>query len=157
MPCSYPDGFLEHVVSESVYAGNAMRRRALFMYGASCPGARRARSGELSRSMATGTVGLLPHRRRHLRRGDTGGRDQHRLPNARGVRMQPDSPQPGFPQSGQPPAASGGSAPWGGGPSPSAPPPGPFAPPPRPLGTSSTKARAIEAAAVVSGVLGPAA
>ncbi|MEU9336555.1 alkyl sulfatase dimerization domain-containing protein [Streptomyces sp. NPDC048290] len=28
-----PDGFLEHAVSENVYAGNAMQRRALFMYG----------------------------------------------------------------------------------------------------------------------------
>ncbi|MFJ8229720.1 alkyl/aryl-sulfatase [Streptomyces sp. NPDC094448] len=28
-----PDGFLEHSVSENVYAGNAMQRRALFMYG----------------------------------------------------------------------------------------------------------------------------
>ncbi|WP_411129067.1 alkyl/aryl-sulfatase [Streptomyces sp. x-19] len=28
-----PEGFLEHAVSENVYAGNAMQRRALFMYG----------------------------------------------------------------------------------------------------------------------------
>ncbi|MET8829069.1 alkyl sulfatase dimerization domain-containing protein [Streptomyces sp. NPDC004610] len=28
-----PDGFLEHAISENVYAGNAMQRRALFMYG----------------------------------------------------------------------------------------------------------------------------
>ncbi|MEK8170743.1 MBL fold metallo-hydrolase [Streptomyces sp. M19] len=28
-----PDGFLEHAVSENVYAGNAMQRRAMFMYG----------------------------------------------------------------------------------------------------------------------------
>lgn len=35
--------------------------------------------------------------------------------------MQPNPPQPGFPQYGQPPMA-GGPAPWGGGPSPLAPP-----------------------------------
>lgn len=51
--------------------------------------------------------------------------------------MQPDPPQPGFPQHGQPPMA-GGPAPWGGGPS-------PLAAPPRP--------RLNAAAAVIAGIL----
>lgn len=51
--------------------------------------------------------------------------------------MQPNPPQPGFPQYGQPPMA-GGPAPWGGGPI-------PLAAPPRP--------RANAAAAVIAGIL----
>ncbi|KAH9206522.1 alkyl sulfatase [Leptodontidium sp. 2 PMI_412] len=35
LPIYAPDGFLEHAVSENVYAGNAMGRRALYMYGES--------------------------------------------------------------------------------------------------------------------------
>ncbi|MGP3931047.1 hypothetical protein [Nonomuraea sp. KM88] len=52
--------------------------------------------------------------------------------------MQPNPPQPRFPQYGQPPIA-GGPAPWGGGPS-------PLGPPPRP--------RANVAAAMIAGILG---
>lgn len=51
--------------------------------------------------------------------------------------MQPNAPQPGFPQNGQPPMV-GGPAPWGGWPS-------PLAAPPRP--------RANAAAAVIAGIL----
>lgn len=55
-----PDGFLEHAVSENVYAGNAMTRRALFMYGGLLPrGARGQVDAGLGKAMATGTVGLL--------------------------------------------------------------------------------------------------
>jgi alkyl sulfatase BDS1-like metallo-beta-lactamase superfamily hydrolase len=32
-----PDGFMEHAVSENVYAGNAMNRRATYMYGNQIP------------------------------------------------------------------------------------------------------------------------
>nr|WP_232248611.1 MBL fold metallo-hydrolase [Streptacidiphilus rugosus] len=32
-----PEGFLQHAVSESVIAGTAMTRRALFMYGMLLP------------------------------------------------------------------------------------------------------------------------
>jgi linear primary-alkylsulfatase len=34
VPILAPEGFLEHAVSENVYAGNAMTRRAMYMYGA---------------------------------------------------------------------------------------------------------------------------
>ncbi|KAJ6113779.1 hypothetical protein N7523_007096 [Penicillium sp. IBT 18751x] len=33
VPILAPDGFLEHAVAENIYAGNAMARRAAFMYG----------------------------------------------------------------------------------------------------------------------------
>ena len=40
-----PEGFLEEAVSENVYAGNAMVRRSVYMYGSAAPrAARRARS-----------------------------------------------------------------------------------------------------------------
>jgi alkyl sulfatase BDS1-like metallo-beta-lactamase superfamily hydrolase len=32
-----PDGFLDHAVSENVYAGHAMGRRAIYMYGTILP------------------------------------------------------------------------------------------------------------------------
>ncbi|MGO4416898.1 MBL fold metallo-hydrolase [Cupriavidus sp. KB_39] len=35
-----PEGFTEHAVSENVIAGNAMGRRAVYMYGARCPATR---------------------------------------------------------------------------------------------------------------------
>ena len=50
-----PDGFLEHAVSENVYAGTAMPRRAGYMYGAALergpagPGRHRARPDDLDR------------------------------------------------------------------------------------------------------------
>ena len=34
VPILAPEGFLEHAVSENVYAGVAMNRRATYMYGA---------------------------------------------------------------------------------------------------------------------------
>lgn len=37
IPVVAPAGFLEHAVSENVYAGTAMNRRAIFMYGAELP------------------------------------------------------------------------------------------------------------------------
>lgn len=37
MPVLAPEGFLEHAVSENVYAGTAMGRRAGYMYGAALP------------------------------------------------------------------------------------------------------------------------
>lgn len=58
--------------------------------------------------------------------------------------MQPDPPQPGFPQYGQPPMAggpapmAGGPAPWGGGPSPLA---------------AAPRSKANAAAAVIAGIL----
>jgi alkyl sulfatase BDS1-like metallo-beta-lactamase superfamily hydrolase len=37
VPIVAPAGFLEHAVSENVYAGNAMSRRAVYMYGSMLP------------------------------------------------------------------------------------------------------------------------
>ncbi|MEU5162783.1 alkyl sulfatase dimerization domain-containing protein [Streptomyces sp. NPDC020875] len=56
-----PEGFLEHSVSENVYAGNAMLRRALFMYGTLLE---RSEKGQvdagLGKTMSSGVPGLLP-------------------------------------------------------------------------------------------------
>ncbi|MFE3073349.1 alkyl/aryl-sulfatase [Streptomyces sp. NPDC059247] len=55
-----PDGFLEHAVSENVYAGNAMQRRAQFMYGSLLE---RSAQGQvdagLGKATSLGTSGLL--------------------------------------------------------------------------------------------------
>lgn len=48
VPVIAPAGFLEHAVSENVYAGNAMTRRAVFMYGDRLPKAPTGRSGQVS-------------------------------------------------------------------------------------------------------------
>jgi alkyl sulfatase BDS1-like metallo-beta-lactamase superfamily hydrolase len=56
-----PEGFLEHAVSENVIAGNAMSRRAVFMYGALLP--RNAQGGVnagLGQANSMGTVTLIP-------------------------------------------------------------------------------------------------
>ncbi|MFF6975175.1 MBL fold metallo-hydrolase [Streptomyces tsukubensis] len=56
-----PEGFLEHSVSENVYAGNAMLRRAMFMYGTLLE---RSEKGQvdagLGKTMSAGATGLLP-------------------------------------------------------------------------------------------------
>lgn len=55
-----PEGFLEHAVSENVYAGNAMSRRALYMYGALLPKAADGQVGTgLGKTTALGTVSLI--------------------------------------------------------------------------------------------------
>ncbi|MFF0391542.1 alkyl/aryl-sulfatase [Kitasatospora sp. NPDC004615] len=55
-----PDGFLEHAVSENVYAGNAMARRAQFMYGSLL---KRSPQGQVDAGLgkynSLGTSGLL--------------------------------------------------------------------------------------------------
>src|SRR5262245_36627687 len=56
-----PEGFLEEAVSENVYAGNAMSRRALYMYGALLPkGAKGQVDGGLGKTTSIGTVTLIP-------------------------------------------------------------------------------------------------
>ena len=56
-----PEGFLEHAASESVIAGNAMSRRAIYMYGALLPrNATGGVNGGLGQTTSTGTVTLLP-------------------------------------------------------------------------------------------------
>ena len=55
VPVLAPEGFLEHAVSENVFAGTAMTRRATYMYGALAAegtgraGRRRARADDLAR------------------------------------------------------------------------------------------------------------
>lgn len=61
VPVIAPEGFLEHAVSENVYAGTAMGRRAAYMYGAALPTGERGQIGAgLGQSTSTGTVGLIP-------------------------------------------------------------------------------------------------
>ena len=60
VPILAPVGFLEHAVSENVYAGGAMTRRAAYMYGANLD---RSPTGQVSTGLgiatSSGTVGLL--------------------------------------------------------------------------------------------------
>ncbi len=61
IPILAPEGFLEHAVSENVYAGNAMNRRAIFMYGAVLDKAPDGQIGAgLGMTTSTGTVTLIP-------------------------------------------------------------------------------------------------
>ena len=70
VPVLAPEGFLEHAVSENVFAGTAMTRRASYMYGAWLPkgprgpGRRRPRPHGLARHREPDR----PHRRDHRRR-----------------------------------------------------------------------------------------
>jgi alkyl sulfatase BDS1-like metallo-beta-lactamase superfamily hydrolase len=61
VPILAPVGFLEHAVSENIYAGNAMNRRAVYMYGAVLE---RGPAGQLGAGLgltnSTGSIGLLP-------------------------------------------------------------------------------------------------
>ena len=55
-----PEGFLEHAVSENVYAGTAMNRRAGYMFGAALErGAHGAVGAGLGQTLSTGVVGLI--------------------------------------------------------------------------------------------------
>ncbi|MFE3069266.1 alkyl/aryl-sulfatase [Streptomyces sp. NPDC059247] len=61
VPVLAPAGFLEHAVSENVYAGNAMTRRASFMYGANLPKAPDGQIGAgLGPTTSIGTISLVP-------------------------------------------------------------------------------------------------
>lgn len=61
VPIIAPAGFMEHAVSENVYAGVAMNRRANYMYGAILP---KGPTGQVSTGLgiatSEGNVGLLP-------------------------------------------------------------------------------------------------
>ena len=61
IPVIAPAGFMEHAVSENVYAGTAMTRRAVYMYGAELP---RGAAGQigcgLGLTTSTGTISLIP-------------------------------------------------------------------------------------------------
>jgi alkyl sulfatase BDS1-like metallo-beta-lactamase superfamily hydrolase len=55
-----PEGFAEHAVAENVIAGNAMGRRAVYMYGALLPrNAQGGVNGGLGQTTSTGSAGLL--------------------------------------------------------------------------------------------------
>ncbi|MFE9045862.1 alkyl/aryl-sulfatase [Streptomyces sp. NPDC007818] len=61
VPILAPAGFLEHAVSENVYAGNAMTRRAAFMYGDRLPKSPEGQIGAgLGMTTSTGTITLIP-------------------------------------------------------------------------------------------------
>jgi alkyl sulfatase BDS1-like metallo-beta-lactamase superfamily hydrolase len=61
VPILAPEGFLEHAVSENVYAGVAMNRRAAYMYGANLG---KSPTGQVSTGLgiatSEGTLGLIP-------------------------------------------------------------------------------------------------
>ena len=56
-----PEGFMQHAVSENVFAGPAMSRRAAYMYGTSLPKGPDGQIGVgLGQAMSTGQVTLIP-------------------------------------------------------------------------------------------------
>ncbi|MFE6287966.1 alkyl/aryl-sulfatase [Streptomyces sp. NPDC057877] len=72
VPVLAPRGFLEHAVSENVYAGTAMNRRAAYMYGAALPKGERGQIGAgLGQTTSTGAVGLIPPTADITRTGQT--------------------------------------------------------------------------------------
>ena len=70
VPILAPEGFLEHAVSENVYAGVAMTRRADYMYGANLD---RSPAGQVSTGLgiatSSGSVGLIAPTRDITRTG----------------------------------------------------------------------------------------
>ncbi|MFQ1002643.1 alkyl/aryl-sulfatase [Modestobacter sp. SSW1-42] len=61
VPILAPQGFVTEAISENVYAGTAMARRAGYMYGAALPRGPRGQVGAgLGQTTSTGTFGLLP-------------------------------------------------------------------------------------------------
>ncbi|QDQ10318.1 alkyl/aryl-sulfatase [Streptomyces spectabilis] len=61
IPFIAPDGFLEHAVSENIYAGPAMARRASFMYAAALEKSPSGQVGSgLGMTVSTGEVTLIP-------------------------------------------------------------------------------------------------
>jgi alkyl sulfatase BDS1-like metallo-beta-lactamase superfamily hydrolase len=55
-----PEGFMEHAVAENVIAGNAMTRRAQYMYGLNLPVGERGQVDEgLGKALARGTISLI--------------------------------------------------------------------------------------------------
>jgi len=61
IPILAPEGFMEHAVSENVYAGTAMTRRAVYMYGPNLPVGPEGSVGVgLGVVTSKGTLGLIP-------------------------------------------------------------------------------------------------
>ncbi|WP_042430943.1 alkyl/aryl-sulfatase [Streptacidiphilus anmyonensis] len=80
VPVIAPEGFLEHAVSENVYAGTAMGRRAAYMYGAALPKGPRGQVGAgLGQTTSTGAVTLIPPTLTVTRTGQTETVDGIRL------------------------------------------------------------------------------
>ncbi|MET8829068.1 alkyl sulfatase dimerization domain-containing protein [Streptomyces sp. NPDC004610] len=72
VPVLAPDGFMEHAVSENVYAGTAMARRSAYMFGAALPkGPRGQVSAGLAQTTSTGATGLIPPTLTLTRTGQT--------------------------------------------------------------------------------------
>ncbi|MEV7775191.1 alkyl sulfatase dimerization domain-containing protein [Kitasatospora sp. NPDC086791] len=61
VPIVAPEGFIEHAVSENVFAGTAMARRAGYMYGAALPRGPRGQVGTgLGQTTSTGYLTVVP-------------------------------------------------------------------------------------------------
>ncbi len=61
VPILAPDGFMESAVSENVYVGVAMSRRALYMYGSALDKGPAGQIGcGLGMTTSTGSIGLIP-------------------------------------------------------------------------------------------------
>ncbi|MDA3646687.1 MBL fold metallo-hydrolase [Saccharopolyspora indica] len=61
VPILAPEGFMEHAVSENVYAGTAMSRRATYMYGDHLDVSPTGQIGcGLGQAVSTGTTSLVP-------------------------------------------------------------------------------------------------
>ena len=61
VPILAPAGFMEHAVEENVYAGGAMNRRAVYMYGAELSKSPEGQIGAgLGMTTSTGTISLIP-------------------------------------------------------------------------------------------------
>ncbi|MFN7400160.1 MAG: alkyl/aryl-sulfatase [Sandaracinobacter sp.] len=66
-----PEGFLEHAISENVIAGNAMSRRAIYMFGGLIPpGPKGAVSAGLGVRGSAGSIGLIPPTREVTKTGE---------------------------------------------------------------------------------------
>ncbi|MDX3074312.1 alkyl/aryl-sulfatase [Streptomyces sp. NPDC088354] len=60
VPVLAPAGFLEHAASENVYAGTAMNRRAVYMYGSELPKGPAGQIGcGLGQTVSTGAIALI--------------------------------------------------------------------------------------------------
>ena len=60
VPVVCPEGFMEHAVSENVYAGTAMNRRLYFQYGVLLPRSPYGHVDQaIGKAVATGSLGLL--------------------------------------------------------------------------------------------------
>ncbi|MFC1437520.1 alkyl sulfatase dimerization domain-containing protein [Streptacidiphilus sp. N1-10] len=60
VPILAPAGFMDHAVTENIYVGTAMSRRAAYMYGAQLPTGAAAQIGcGLGLTVSLGTVGLI--------------------------------------------------------------------------------------------------